>query len=331
MGLRVTRMEKSSLSKILHRITVGCCLCLLCVAVNPVWAQESSSASQAGTQSAESSQAPKISIGPGDLLDIEVFDTPELSGTTRVNQSGEVNLSVVGTIHVAGLTASQASHTVEQELKARGLMIDPHVTVSIAEYASQGATLMGEVRTPGIYPTLGSRKLMDMIALGGGPTPLAGKTVTVIHRDDPTHPIDIPLAPNASSLAAQQNPVIIPGDTVVIAKAGLIYIIGDVGKPGGFLIDNNEHLSLMQALTLAGGWTKTSATNQTRLIRKVPEGREEIRLDLKKVAYGKEADLKVMNGDILFVPSSLIKTLGYRGLEAAIVAAQQAAVYAAYQ
>jgi polysaccharide export outer membrane protein len=153
----------------------------------------------------------------------------------------------------------------------------------------------------------------------------------VIHRDDPSHPLDVSLAPNAKSLAEQQNPVILPGDTVVVAKAGIIYILGDVGKAGGFLIDNNEHLSLMQAMTLAGGWTKTSATNQTRLIRNVPEGREEIVLDLKKIAYGKQADLKVMDGDILFIPSSMLKTLGYRGLEAAVVAAQQAAVYAAYQ
>jgi polysaccharide export outer membrane protein len=254
-----------------------------------------------------------------------------LSGTSRVNQTGEVNLSVIGTIHLAGLTANQAARKVEEELRARRLMIDPHVTVSISEFASQGATLMGEVRTPGIYPTLGRRKLMDMIALAGGPTPLAGKTATVIHRDDPTHPVDVLLSSNAKSLAAQQNPVILPGDTVVIAKAGIVYIIGDVGKPGGYLVDNNEHLSLMEALTLAGGWTKTSATNQTRLIRKVPEGREEIRLDLKRIAYGKQADMKVMDGDIVFIPSSMIKTLGYRGLEAAITAAQQTAVYAAYQ
>jgi polysaccharide export outer membrane protein len=330
-GLRVTRMTKSSLSKTLYRKVLGCLLCLSCIAPACAWAQTSSPAVQAQNQPTETSQAPKISIGPGDLLDIEVFDTPELSGTARVNQTGEVNLSVVGTIHLAGLTAGQASRQVEEQLHARGLMIDPHVTVSISEYASQGATLMGEVRTPGIYPTLGRRKLLDMIALAGGPTPLAGKTATVIHREDPTHPIDVALAPNAGSLAAQQNPIIGPGDTVVIAKAGIVYIIGDVLKPGGFLVDNNEHISLMQALTLAGGWTKTSATNQTRLIRKVPEGREEIRLDLKKVAYGTQADLKVMDGDIVFVPSSLIKTLSYRGLEAAITAAQQVAVFSVYQ
>lgn len=332
MALRMKKMATSNLSnRQLRKILCG----LLCVAF---WMPISTSAqsSATGTENEgpaqQSSQAPTITIGPGDLLNVDVFDTPELSGTTRVNQNGEANLTVIGSIRLAGLTANQAARKVEEELRARGLMIDPHVSVSIAEYASQGATLMGEIKSPGIFPTLGRRKLLDMIALGGGPTTMAGKTATIIHRDDPAHPIDIALAPNAKSLSAQENPVILPGDTIVIAKAGIVYILGSVNKPGGFLIDNNEHISMMEAMTLAGGWTATAATSQVRLIRKVPEGREEIRLDMKHVAYGKEADLKVADGDIVFVPSSFGKTLGYRGLEAVISAAQSVAVYTvAYQ
>jgi polysaccharide export outer membrane protein len=302
---------------------------LLCAALGACAAAQS--APPAGQVSETGAQAPSISIGPGDLLSIDVFDTPELSQTARVNQNGEVNLTVVGTLHLAGLTANQAARRIEEELRSRGLMLDPHVSVSISEYASQGATLVGEVRNPGIYPTLGSRKLLDMLALSGGPTQLAGKTATIIHRDDPSHPVDIPLAANPKALAAQQNPVIQPGDTIVIAKAGIVYILGSVNKPGGFLIDNNEHISLMQAMTLAGGWTATAATSKVRLIRKVPEGREEIRLDMKHVAEGREADLKVLDGDIVYIPSSFSKTIGYRGLEALISAAQSAAVYSAYQ
>ncbi len=282
-------------------------------------------------QMQQTSQAPKITIGPGDLLDVEVFDTPELSGTTRVNQNGEANLVVLGTVRVAGLTANQAAIKVEEELRSKGLMIAPHVSVSISEYASQGATLTGEVKNPGIFPTLGSRRLTDMIALAGGPTPLAGKVATIIHRNDPAHPIDIRLASNPKALTDQENPVILPGDTIVLAKAGIVYILGSVTKPGGYLVDNNEHISLMQAMSLAGGWTITAATSQVRLIRKVPEGREEIKVDMRHVAYGKEADLKVMDGDIVFVPSSFAKTLGYRGLEAVISAAQSAAVYSSFQ
>jgi polysaccharide biosynthesis/export protein len=279
----------------------------------------------------QSQNAPAISIGPGDLLNVIVFDIPELSSSSRVSQNGVINLPVLGLVNIAGLNTSEAARQIETELKQRGLVLDPHVTVSIAEYASQGATMTGEIRQPGVYPTLGSRRLMDMISIAGGVTTTAGKLVTIIHRNDPHHPEQIHLAQKASGLANQDNPVILPGDTVVIAKAGIIYVLGDVARAGGYLVDNNEHLSLMQALSLAGGTTQTSALSKTRLIRKVPSGREEIRLDLKHVYFGTQADLRVEDGDILFVPSSFGKTMAYRGIEATVNASQQIAAYKAAQ
>ncbi|GGH09777.1 polysaccharide biosynthesis/export family protein [Silvibacterium dinghuense] len=283
---------------------------------------------QAAARPAEPSSVPKIAIGPGDMLDVEVFDTPELSGSTRVNQSGEANLVVLGTVHLAGETPNQAARTIEEALRARGMMNDPHVSVSITEYATQGATITGEVKTPGVYPTLGSRTLTDMIALAGGPSPLAGKTVTIQHRSDPAHPLTVMLAANPRALAQQDNPVIEPGDTVTLAKSGIIYVLGAVTKGGGFLIDNNEHITLMQALSLAGGWTTVASTSHAQLIRKVPQGREEVRLDLKHIVKGKEADISVQDGDILYVPTSFGKTVGYRSVEAILTAAQNAPAYA---
>lgn len=346
-----SRMRKNSLLRriTLHRCALFCCV--LCLGFSgaargqvaaqpqsspePSTTQPSPSAAQpspaqlSSSQPSSSSRAPSIDIGPGDLLTVDVFDTPELSATVRVNQNGDANLPVLGIVHIAGLNSNQAARRIEADLKARGLLIDPHVTVSISEYASQGATVMGEVKTPGLYPTLGSRKLLDMIALAGGVTSTAGRVATIIHRRDPQHPVNVILAPTPAALTAQENPIILPGDTVVIAKAGIIYILGAVGKPGGFLVDNNERLSLMQAITLAGGWNATAAMSKVRLIRKVPEGREDILLDLKHITYGTEADIKVSDGDILFVPSSFTKTVAYRGLEAIIASAQNSLVYVA--
>jgi polysaccharide biosynthesis/export protein len=318
---------------------------ILCIGISLAgWAQTDTSQSvQSGVQAqtgdnvpvqdAAQSQAatrpPTITIGPGDQIDIEVFDTPELSGPARVSQTGEVNMTILGNIQVAGLTPNLAARKIEGELKSRGILIDPHVTVSIAEYASQGATVTGEVRSPGVYPTLGSRRLLDMIALAGGVSNAAGRTATIVHRADPQHPVNITLVPNNNSLGAQQNPVIMPGDTVVIARAGIIYVLGDVGKAGGYLIDNNERLSLLQALSLAGGWTRTSAQSKVILIRKVPEGREEIKLDLSHMVHGQIADIAVSNGDILFIPSSIPKLIAYQGISAAVSGAQQAIVYGA--
>lgn len=284
---------------------------------------------QAATaQSQETAQAPQIEIGPGDMLSVQVFDTPELSmDTVRVSQNGQVSLPVLGTVDVAGLNTNQAARRIESVLRTRGIMVDPHVIVSVVEYATQGATLLGEVRTPGVYPTFGGRRLLDVIALAGGVLPSAGKIVTIAHRSDPQHPVDIPLVQTAQSLGSQQNPIILPGDTVVVARAGIIYILGDVGKPGGFLIDNNERVSLIQVLTLAGGWQKDAALSKVRLIRKVPEGHKELMLNLKQVLNGKQADVSVEDGDILYIPTSLGKTIGYEGMQAAVTAAQTAIVY----
>lgn len=267
-------------------------------------------------------------IGPGDVLDVEVFDTPELSSATaHVANDGTVTLPVLGALTVEGLNVNQAARKIESALRGRGIMLQPHVTVTILENTTQNATLLGEVKTPGVYSTIGGRRLLDLIALAGGLTPGAGKVVTIAHRDDPTHPLTIRLVPTAEDLGSQKNPVIRPGDTVMVGRAGVIYILGDVKKPGGFLIDNGEHISLMQALTLAGGWNQEAALSKAKLIRKEPQGHAEMGLDLKHVLKGEQADIKVENGDILYVPSSLGKTLAYRGMEAVIAAAQTAVVY----
>jgi len=295
-----------------------------------VQAQPADSApAQDSAQAQTAMRPPTITIGPGDQIDVQVFDTPELSAAARVSQTGEANLPILGNVQVAGLTPNLAARKIESELKSRGILLDPHVTVAIAEYASQGATITGEVHAPGVYPTLGSRRLLDMIALAGGVSNSAGRVASIVHRDDPQHPVNIVLVPNNNALSAQANPVIMPGDTVVVGKAGIIYVLGDVGKAGGYLIDNNERLTLLQALSLAGGWTRTSAQSKVILIRKVPEGREEIKLDLSHMVHGTLADIAVSNGDILYVPSSIGKIFAYQGISAAVQGAQQALVYGA--
>jgi polysaccharide biosynthesis/export protein len=282
-------------------------------------------------QTRETVTAANSVIGAEDVLDVEVFDTPELSSATaRVSETGEVNLPVLGQVEVAGLNASQAAQRIESKLRSRGIMLQPHVTVSIVESAPRGATLLGEVKSPGVYSVAGGRRLLDLIAMSGGLASGAGKLVTIAHRDDPHHPEMIALVPRAAQLGAQRNPVIQPGDTIMVGRAGIVYILGDVQRPGGFLVDNGEHISLMQALTLAGGWNKEAALSKAVLIRKVPHGHKELALDLKHVLKGKQADIRVEDGDILYVPTSLGKTLAYRGMEAVIAAAQATAVYSTF-
>ena len=298
---------------------------LLLVVVSSGFAQihASSHSAEVGHSPADQ-QAPAISIGPGDSILVTVFDIRELSGEFRVSQSGQVDMPLIGKVTIAGLTADQAAAEIQAKLKDGGFVLHPQVTVLISQYATQGADVMGQVARPGIYPTLGSRRLLDMITLAGGVTNSAGNLVTIIHRNDPHHPVYLALAQNAQGYKLQANPVILPGDTIVVQKSGIVYVLGDVGRPGGYLINNNEPISLMQALSLAGGNTVTSDIRDVRLIRKVHSGTEEIKLNLKKIFLGKEADIAVNDGDIVYIPSSNLKTFIYHGFNGLMTTANTA-------
>ena len=129
--------------------------------------------------------SPSLPISFGDLIQVNVFDNPDLSGSFRVDSTGGLELPLGGTIKLKGLTAAEAGTAIAARLKEAGILLDPHVTVLILEYQSQGVTITGEVRSPGVYPLLGNRTVLDMIAMAGGLNENAGKIVSVFHRGNP--------------------------------------------------------------------------------------------------------------------------------------------------
>ncbi|MGO9127650.1 MAG: polysaccharide biosynthesis/export family protein [Terriglobales bacterium] len=270
--------------------------------------------------------APALRISAGDLLDVSVFDTPELSSKIRVDHDGNITLPVGGELQVKDLTAEEAAAAVQKRLLDKDIIKDPHVSVFILEYATQGVTVLGEVKTPGVYPVLGARSLFDFISAAGGLTPTAANTAAIMHRGQPGKQ-DVVRLSNDPAKAAAANLPIEPGDTILVPRAGIVYVVGDVGKPGGFLIDNNERLSVLQAVALAAGTNRTAALNNSKLIRKSVTGREEIPLPLKKILQNKSADMTLNDGDILFVPSSTAKSIGWSSVQSAVNAAGLAAIY----
>jgi len=270
--------------------------------------------------------APALKISAGDLLDITVFDTPELSSKVRVDHLGNINLPVGGELHVGDLIVEQAAATIEKRLLEKDIVKNPHVSVFILEYATQGVTVLGEVKTPGVYPVLGARTLYDFISAAGGTTATASNTAAIMRRAQPDKQEVVHLS-NDPAKATAANIPIGPGDTILVPRAGIVYVVGDVGKPGGFLIDNTERLTVLQAVALAAGTNRTAALNGSKLIRKSVSGREEIPLPLKKILQNKSADLRLEDGDILFVPASVGKTIGWRGIESAVQSAGLVAIY----
>jgi polysaccharide biosynthesis/export protein len=264
-------------------------------------------------------------IGPGDLLEITVFDTPELSGKVRVSSSGDISLPLIGSMHVAGLKTDEMQALVARKLIDGQLLKDPQVTVFMAEYATQGVSVLGEVKKPGIYPTLGQHRLLDYISLAEGLTPLAGTNVTITPRGKPSALTMVRLS-SKSSPTESENPEILPGDTIFVSKAGIVYVVGDVGKPGGFIMDQDEHLTVLQALALAQGTNSTAAKSHARIIRKRPSGHEEIPLDLGKILAAKSRDVALQDDDIVFVPASAAKG-GLKNVPGVLASVAAAAIY----
>jgi polysaccharide biosynthesis/export protein len=265
------------------------------------------------------------SVGAGDLVELSVFDTPELAGKLRVSNNGDVILPLVGSIHVAGLSANEMQSLIREKLIAGGFMNDPQVTVFIAEYATQGVSVLGEVKSPGVYPAFGDHHLVDYISLAGGLTALAGNTVTITHADHPNQPEQVRVSSNAPS-RIQNNPVILPGDSIFVEKTGIIYVIGDVVRPGGFPMDHDDHLTILQALALAQGTTYSAKKSSSVLIRNTGQGRESIPVDLKKILANKAVDEPLHDNDILFVPNSSGKT-ALKNMEAIVPVAAAATIY----
>jgi polysaccharide export outer membrane protein len=284
-------------------------------------------AAQVPAPSATNTQqsSPSLQISSGDLIQVLVFDTPELSGNLRVAQDGSVRLPLGGEVAIAGLTPAAAANAIEAKLKLSNILLNPHVQVSIGEFATTGVTVLGEVKTPGNYPLLGSHTLPDIIAAAGGLDTVAGDDLTIVRAHDLQNPIYV--AGIHSRNFAANDVHLQPGDRVTVSKAGIVYVLGDVGRAGGFIVDPNGGLTVLQALSLAQGFTRTAAQRKAFIIRKSDGSIVHLGSDIQKILDGKIVDAGLHDGDVLYIPSSLAKTFTYRGIEAAIQLGTGFAIY----
>jgi polysaccharide biosynthesis/export protein len=272
------------------------------------------------------SSAYETVIGGDDLLRVTVFGVQAFDEEVRVSAKGYISLPLIGDVHVAGLTTGQAQATIQQKLVEGDFMLHPQVSVFEKEYASQGVSVLGEVQKPGVYPMLGVHRLFDVLSLAGGMTSKAGSSVMVTHRDNPGEPRDIPLGGDVAKASAA-NVEILPGDTVVVSRAGVVYVVGDVKTPMGLVMDNGSDMTVLKAIAMAGGPNPTAALNSAKIIRRTTQGAQERPLALKKILAAKAPDPKLEAEDIVFVPNSAAKGAGRRGLEAIVQSATYMAIY----
>jgi len=307
-------------------------------------------------------------IGPDDLLDITVFEAPELDRSLRVSANGEISLQLLGPVKAGGLTPRQLE-SVLQELLRRTYMKDPHVGVFVRELQSHPVSVVGAVKRPGVFQIRGTKTVLELLSMAEGLADDAGDTVLVMRGvgfpgssanesigqklqkperasvgstdeassepDALTNQIrqeeivEVDLKNLLESVDPAVNIPVHPGDIVKVARAGIVYVIGEVRKPGGFVLKSNENISVLQALALAEGLTRTSSKSQARIIRTVQstDKRIEIPIDLGKILSSKAPDPLLQPKDIIFVPDSSAKSAFYRGAEAVLSTATGVVIY----
>jgi len=267
-----------------------------------------------------------VKLGVGDLIEISVFGVPDLLTKARISGSGDVYLPLIDYVHLANLTTDEAQELIQKRLEDGGFVRGPHVSIFVDESASQAITLVGEVVRPGAYPAIGDRRLFDLISAAGGLTDKAGRNVTIEHQGSPGQKVELQLSANLTE-DTQDNVDVLPGDTIIVSRAGIVYVVGDVNRPSGFRIEDNT-ITVLKALALAGGGTRTSALSKTKILRETPSGIQEIPVNLKKVLYAKAPDIALVKGDVLFIPGSAAKTAAYRTADAAMSLSTSLAVVA---
>ncbi len=254
-------------------------------------------------------------LSPGDLIDFSVYGVPEMSQRVRLNNDGVVYLPLLNEVLVGGLTTEEAQKKIEEQLVSGGFLKNPHVNISVAEYAN-GISVLGEVARPGVYPVSGPRRLFDVIASAGGLTPNAGTTVLVRPKG----------SDEAKKYTLSKDPIngldagilINPGDTVYIGKANLVYVVGEVIQPSGFMLDTTEPFTILKAIAMSRGVTRGAKMDGTRIIRKENGTIKEIPVNLSKIMKAQAPDVDLQADDIVFVPASTAKAIGKRTADVAI-------------
>ena len=263
-------------------------------------------------------------IGSGDLLGVEVFDVPELSRDVRVNETGYFTLPLMpAKVRASGLTTFQLQDKLAELLQTNGLVSTPQVSVTVKEQHSQPITVIGAVKTPMVIQALRKTTLLQALSQSGGIAEDAGTTVIVTRAAqeisaDPSAEADPATPPAAESYTINLSDVLesadsrfniplIGGDVVSVPRAGIIYVVGAVNHPGGFLMQNDmERMTMLKMLSLAGGTTNSAKMKNAVILRKnsATGNRDQVPVDLSKVMHLKTQDVQLQANDILFVPDS---------------------------
>jgi len=286
-------------------------------------------------------------LGPDDVITVHVVDAEEFpEKPIRIGPNGSITLPMVGRVEAGGRTAEALEKEIAERLKT--YIRNPEVSVNLSEQRSQPVSVIGAVGTPGVQQLQGRKTLVEILSLAGGARADAGSSVKITRQKE-WGPIPLPNAVtdpsgqfsvaevNLRAIMDARNPaeniLIMPNDVISVPRAQAVYVIGDVKRPGEFVLGEKPRVSVLQALAMASGLERTAASSKARILRAsaTPDlKRMEIIVNLKKILAGQDEDLPMQPEDILLVPGSRTKTALIRGLESALQIGSGIAIYRSY-
>lgn len=283
--------------------------------------------------SSESVDTEHVTLGPNDQVSIWALGVGEIPDKPiHLDDQGYIDVPMLGRIHAAGLTVSELKR--ELVTRLRNYVQSPQVTVSVIETQSRPVSVIGAVNHPGVYQLTNQRTLLEVLSVAGGLGPEAGQVIRITRMSQTACP---PLADAAhgshqasstevsvrrlfdSKDTPDINIQLCAHDIVSVPRADVVYVVGEVQKPGAFPINGKTPYTVLQALTMAGGLTQTAAPGYSKILRDTDSpNRDEVPVNLKRLLGSKDQDVTLQAGDILFVPNSMAKSAGRKAVDAAI-------------
>lgn len=260
-------------------------------------------------------------VGPGDLLDIQVFGEPQMSGQVRVAANGDIRPAFLPAVHAAGKTPGDIEQTLQKDYGT--LLRNPLVSVRLLENNSRRITITGAVPRPGIYAYSGQLRLLDALTLAGGVDPVrASPSIFLLHpakAEGNAQPSVDTVMETIDTRQLMEHPdlnrLLEPGDVIDVPQQRRVYITGDVLHPGEMPL--LPEMTLGKAITIAGGLLPQASHGTIRVLRQSPTstGRKQLVADIGAIQSNRSPDLPLQAGDIIVVPSSALRASGLEVLD----------------
>ena len=284
-------------------------------------------------------------LGPDDQIQIRGLNLEELSDKpVIIGTSGNINLPLIGRMHVTGLSVEQLEAAIAERLKT--YVYNPQVSIQVTEFRSQPVSVIGNVGSPGIVQLRGRKNLYEILSMAGGLRPDAGYRLRITRRlengqiplpdakDDPTGQfsvVELDVKEVVEVQSPEKNIEIKPNDVISVPKADMVYVVGEVKLTGAVPLTARRTVSALELVSIAGGLSPTAAPKKAKILRTVsgsPE-RQEIAVNLKDVISGKAGDVSLQANDILLVPSSTGKKIVAIAIPSIITSGTSASIYGA--